>query len=82
MSLRERLIALADDKAEAPGSYADLCFVALAAARLALEDAERSVYAMTDVLRPPGQPGSYSRGDHNGLCAAARTVRALRDGIA
>ncbi|MGQ0834977.1 MAG: hypothetical protein ACT4O5_08690 [Gammaproteobacteria bacterium] len=38
----------------------------------AMRDAWRAV----DPIRPPGQPGSYARGRHNGWCDALQQLRA------
>lgn len=44
----------------------------------ALDKAVKAIYAMTDALRPP-PAGSFARGEHEGICAAARTVADMRD---
>jgi hypothetical protein len=41
----------------------------------AFEEAMRQTWQMVDPIRPAGQPGSYNRGEHNGVIAALRTVR-------
>lgn len=41
----------------------------------AFEKAMRETWQMIDPLRPCGQPGSYARGEYNGIVAALRTVR-------
>lgn len=42
----------------------------------ALERAFKYTWRMVDPLRPPGEPGSYARGEYNGIIAA---IKALRD---
>lgn len=44
-------------------------------ARAAFERAMKQAWGMVNPLIPPGQPGSYARGEHNGICAALQTVR-------
>lgn len=39
------------------------------------ETALSMTWKAVDPLRPPGDPGSYARGSHNGYCAALETVR-------
>jgi hypothetical protein len=41
-----------------------------------LRKASAAVWAMIDPMRPSGQPGSYARGEYNGIVAAARTLDA------
>lgn len=43
--------------------------------QVAFEHALRDTWAMVDPLNPPGQAGSYARGEHNGICAALQTMR-------
>jgi hypothetical protein len=43
--------------------------------RAAFEKAMLQAWKMSDPLHPPGQPGSYARGEYNGICAALQTVR-------
>lgn len=43
--------------------------------REAFEQAMRETWQMIDPLRPCGQPGSYARGEYNGIIAALRTLR-------
>lgn len=61
-----------------------LCFVSLAneAVRRAVaaerdrwEDAMKQTWQMIDPLRPSGVPGSYARGEYNGIVAALETLR-------
>lgn len=40
----------------------------------ALEAAKKAGFGMTSVLHPPGQPGSYWRGEHAGIVAATQTI--------
>jgi hypothetical protein len=55
----------------------------LAAATAAQPQPERAVFdrtmketwQMVDPFSPPGAPGSYARGEHNGIVAALKTVR-------
>lgn len=54
---------------------------ALAAERDALRervirDLEAAIGGVPGVIRPPGTPGSYARGEHNGLIHALHIVRA------
>ncbi|SAL10244.1 hypothetical protein AWB73_00081 [Caballeronia turbans] len=46
--------------------------------REAFERALKQTYEMVDPLNPP-VPGSYARGEHNGIIAALKTVRANFD---
>jgi hypothetical protein len=46
--------------------------------REAFEKALKQTYEMVDPLNPP-VPGSYARGEHNGIIAALKTVRANFD---
>lgn len=41
----------------------------------AVEAALKATWEMVDPLRPPGAPGSYARGSHNGICDALKTFR-------
>lgn len=41
----------------------------------AFERAMKDSWGMVYPLDPPGTPGSYARGEHNGIVAALRTVR-------
>ena len=41
----------------------------------AFEKAMRETWQMIDPLHPSGQPGSYARGEYNGIVAALRTIR-------
>jgi hypothetical protein len=41
----------------------------------AFEEAMRQTWQMVDPIRPAGQPGSYYRGEHNGVIAALKTMR-------
>lgn len=43
--------------------------------RKEFEAAMRETWAMVDPLRPPGAPGSYARGHHNGVICALQTLR-------
>jgi hypothetical protein len=43
--------------------------------RETVEKALLQAWQMVDVLHPPGAPGSYARGEHNGIIAALRTFR-------
>lgn len=36
----------------------------------------KAAYQMIDPYSPPGQPGSYARGHHNGIADALRQLRA------
>ena len=36
----------------------------------------KQTWQMVDPLRPPGEPGSYARGSHNGIVDALTTLRA------
>lgn len=47
--------------------------------RAAFEQALKETWQMVDPLRPPGTPGSYARGEHNGVIAALATIRANFD---
>lgn len=47
--------------------------------RTAFERALKETWQMVDPLRPPGTPGSYIRGEHNGAIAALATIRANFD---
>lgn len=49
---------------------------AVAAERERWESALRTTWRMVDPLRPEGQPGSYARGNYNGIVAALGTLRA------
>lgn len=40
------------------------------------EAALRQTWQMVDPLKPPGEPGSYTRGSHNGIVDALTTLRA------
>jgi hypothetical protein len=43
--------------------------------RQPFEQAMKQAWQMVDPLNPSGVPGSYARGEHNGICAALKTVR-------
>ncbi len=43
--------------------------------RATFDRAMKETWQMCDPLRPPGAPGSYARGEHNGIVAALRAVR-------
>lgn len=44
-------------------------------ARARFRDALWETYKMIDPIRPPGTPGSYARGEHNGIAAALQTLK-------
>jgi hypothetical protein len=44
-------------------------------ARARFRDALWETYKMIDPIRPPGTPGSYVRGEHNGVAAALQTLK-------
>jgi hypothetical protein len=48
---------------------------AVEAERERWEEAMRKTWRMVDILRPPGAPGSYARGEHNGIVSALTTMR-------
>lgn len=48
----------------------------LAAERQRWEEALRLTWRMADPLNPAGEPGSYARGQDNGIVAALTTLRA------
>jgi hypothetical protein len=48
----------------------------LAAERQRWEEALRLTWRMVDPLNPAGEPGSYARGQDNGIVAALTTLRA------
>ena len=43
--------------------------------RAAFDAALKQTWKMVDPLKPCGQPGSYARGEYNGICAALTTMR-------
>lgn len=43
--------------------------------RQAFERAMKQTWGMVDPLKPPGQPGSYWRGEHNGIVGSLQTLR-------
>lgn len=45
------------------------------AARSRLQMAMWETWQMIDPVRPPGTPGSYARGEHNGIAAALTTLK-------
>lgn len=49
---------------------------AVALERARWETALKQTWQMVDPLRPPGEPGSYARGNHNGIVDALTTLRA------
>lgn len=81
MTLRERLIALADDHDERHGPVRQK-ELALAAARMALEEWE---YATNHLAKPPHTYASENadryRGFRDGAVACQKIARALRDGL-
>ncbi|MGE0745262.1 MAG: hypothetical protein AB7K86_08445 [Rhodospirillales bacterium] len=46
-----------------------------------IERAIKQTWEMIDPLNPPGEPGSYWRGQHNGIAAALKTLRANLDAL-
>jgi hypothetical protein len=43
--------------------------------RQAFERAMKQTYGMVDPLKPHGQPGSYWRGEYNGIVGSLQTLR-------
>lgn len=55
---------------------------ALAARDARFAAAMKQTWQMVDPLHPPGQPGSYARGEYYGVVGALTTIRANYDRIA
>lgn len=79
MTLRERLLALADADAVCDDDKPYTRALALAAARLALEDAEKVCEAQSFDVGANGDPRDVFHDHACGDCATA--CRALRDGL-
>jgi hypothetical protein len=68
--LRARVLELEAAHEDASGAILQ----AVEAERARWKEAMRKTWCMVDILRPPGTPGSYARGEHNGIVASLTTL--------